>query len=59
MKIVGLAKDAPSLIAPLEHSGVLTGVHFFSPTTREPDGKHFRFHIEGRAEPYNKRPEQK
>jgi general secretion pathway protein L len=56
--IVGLAKDAPSLIAPLEHSGVLTGVHFFSPTTREPDGTHFRFHIEGRAEPYNRRPEQ-
>lgn len=57
MRIVGLAKDAPSLIAPLEHSGVLTGVHFFSPTTREPDGAHFRFHIEGRAEPYGKRPE--
>jgi general secretion pathway protein L len=53
-----LAKDAPSLIAPLEHSGAMTGVHFFSPTTREPDGSHFRFHIEGRAEPYNKRPEQ-
>jgi general secretion pathway protein L len=58
VRIVGLAKDAPSLIAPLEHSGVLTGVHLFSPTTREPDGTHFRFHIEGRAEPYNKRPEQ-
>ena len=58
VRIVGLAKDAPSLIAPLEHSGAMTGVHFFSPTTREPDGSHFRFHIEGRAEPYNKRPEQ-
>jgi general secretion pathway protein L len=57
VQIVGLAKDAPSLIAPLEHSGALTGVHFFSPTTREPDGAHFRFHIEGRAEPYNKPPE--
>ena len=58
VRIVGLAKDAPSLIAPLEHSGAMTGVHFSSPTTREPDGTHFRFHIEGRAEPYNKRPEQ-
>jgi general secretion pathway protein L len=58
LQIVGLAKDAPSLIAPLEHSGALTGVHFFSPTTREPDGTHFRFHIEGQAEPYSKRLEQ-
>lgn len=51
LRIVGLAKDAPPLIAPLEHSGVLTEVHFFSPTTREPDGTHFRFYIEGRAQP--------
>lgn len=51
LRIVGLAKDAPPLIAPLEHSGALTEVHFFSPTTREPDGAHFRFHIEGRAQP--------
>jgi general secretion pathway protein L len=51
LRIVGLAKDAPPLIAPLEHSRVLTEVHFFSPTTREPDGAHFRFYIEGRAQP--------
>lgn len=51
LRIVGLAKDAPPLIAPLEHSGALTEVHFFSPTTREADGAHFRFHIEGRAQP--------
>jgi len=51
LRIVGLAKDAPPLIAPLEHSGALTQVHFFSPTTREPDGAHFRFHIEGLAQP--------
>ncbi len=50
LRIVGLAKDAPPLIAPLEHSGALTQVHFFLPTTREPDGAHFRFHIEGRAQ---------
>ena len=57
VRIVGVAKDAPSLIAPLEHSGAMTAVHFSSPTTREPDGTHFRFHIEGRAQPYNKGPE--
>lgn len=49
--IVGLTSDAPSLIAPLEHSQILTGVHFFAPTTREPDGKHFRFYIEGQIQP--------
>lgn len=46
-RIVGLTSDAPSLIAPLEHSRILTDVHFSAPTTREPDGKRFRFHIEG------------
>jgi general secretion pathway protein L len=50
-RIVGLTSDAPSLIAPLEHSRILTDVHFFAPTTREPDGKHFRFSIEGRVQP--------
>jgi len=52
LHIVGLTTDAPPLIASLEHSGSLTGVRFFAPTTREPDGKHFRFHIEGRIEPH-------
>ena len=51
LRIVGLTTDAPPLIASLEHSGSLTGVHFFAPTTREPDGTHFRFHIESRVEP--------
>jgi general secretion pathway protein L len=49
--IVGLTSDAPSLIAPLEHSQILTDVHFSAPTTREPDGKHFKFSIEGRVRP--------
>jgi general secretion pathway protein L len=53
LRIVGLTTDAPPLIASLEHSGSLTGVHFFAPTTREPDGKQFRFHIEGRVEPHD------
>ena len=52
LRIVGLTSDAPPLIASLEHSGSLTGVHFFAPTTREPNGNHVRFHIEGRVEPH-------
>jgi general secretion pathway protein L len=52
LRIIGLTSDAPPLIASLEHSGSLTGVHFFAPTTREPDGNHFKFHIEGRVEPH-------
>jgi general secretion pathway protein L len=52
LRIVGLTSDAPPLIASLEHSGSLSSVHFFAPTTREPDGNHFKFHIEGRVEPH-------
>jgi general secretion pathway protein L len=51
LRIIGLTSDAPSLIAPLERSGHLTGVHFFAPTTRGPDGTLFRFHIEARVVP--------
>jgi general secretion pathway protein L len=51
LRIVGLTSDAPPLIASLERSGSLTDVHFFAPTTREENGNHFRFHIEGRVEP--------
>ncbi len=51
LRVIGLASDAPSLIAPLEHSGHLTDVHFFAPTTRGPDGSLFRFHIEARVVP--------
>jgi general secretion pathway protein L len=51
LRMVGLASDPPSLIAPLEHSGHLADVHFFAPTTRESDGALFRFHIEARVKP--------
>jgi general secretion pathway protein L len=54
LRIVGLADDAPSLIAPLEKSGHLTDVRFFAPTTRAADGKRFVFHIEARIEPHPK-----
>ena len=52
LRMVGLTSDAPSLVAPLEHSGHLTNVRFFAPTTRGTDGTLFRFHIEARVEPH-------
>ena len=51
LRVIGLANDAPSLIAPLQQSGHLADVRFFAPTTRGSDGTLFRFHIEGRIEP--------
>jgi general secretion pathway protein L len=51
LRMIGLASDAPSLIAPLERSGHFTDVHFFAPTTRGPDGSLFRFHIEAQVVP--------
>jgi general secretion pathway protein L len=54
LRMIGLANDAPALLAPLEQSGHLTGVHFSTPTTRGPDSKSFRFSIEAHVEPRNK-----
>jgi len=54
LRMTGLADDAPGLLAPLEQSGHLTGVHFFAPTTRGPDAKSFRFSIEAHVEPRSK-----
>jgi general secretion pathway protein L len=54
LRMIGLADDAPALLAPLEQSGHLTGVHFFAPTTRGPDAKSFRFSIEAHVEPRSK-----
>jgi len=51
LRLAGSASDVPGLLAPLEQSGHLTGVHFFAPTTRSPDGKSFRFSIEAHVEP--------
>jgi Tfp pilus assembly protein PilN len=54
LRMIGLANDAPSLIAPLEHSGHLTDVHFFAPTTRGVKDTLFRFNIEAHVEPHFK-----
>ena len=51
LRIMGLAGDAPALLAPLERSDHLTDVHFFAPTARGQDGKLFRFSIEAHVEP--------
>jgi general secretion pathway protein L len=51
LRIVGLAEDAPALLAPLEKSEHMTDVHFVAPTSRGPDGKLFRFSIEAHVEP--------
>jgi general secretion pathway protein L len=59
LRIIGLANDAPSLIAPLEHSGHLSDVRFFAPTARGPDGKLFRFNIEAHVEPHFRMAESK
>jgi general secretion pathway protein L len=52
LRIVGLADDAPSLIAPLERSGHFKDVHFFAPTTRDSNGSRYVFHIEASVEPH-------
>jgi general secretion pathway protein L len=52
LRIMGLAEDAPAVIAPLERSGHMSDVHFVAPTARGPDGKLFRFSIEARVEPH-------
>lgn len=51
LRVIGNADDAPGLLAPLEQTGHLSNLHFFAPTTRGPDGRQFRFHIEARVEP--------
>lgn len=51
LRIIGLADDAPGLLAPLEKSKHMTDVRFFAPMARGPDGKLFRFSIEARVQP--------
>jgi general secretion pathway protein L len=53
LRLTGIAADVPGLLAPLERSGHLTGVHFSAPATRGSDGK-FRFSIEAQVEPHIK-----
>jgi len=46
LRLVGVTRDAPSLIALIEQSGRFTQATFFAPTTRSPSDQGERFHIE-------------
>jgi general secretion pathway protein L len=51
MQVVGVTRDAPSLVRLIEQSGHFTRATFFAPTTRSPTENGERFHIEAHIEP--------
>jgi general secretion pathway protein L len=51
LRVVGITRDAPSLIGLIEQSARFTRATFFAPTTRAPADPGERFHIEARIEP--------
>ena len=53
LQIVGITRDAPSLIPLIEQSPHFTRATFYAPTTRAPSDPGERFHIETRVEPKN------
>ena len=53
LQIVGITRDAPSLIPLIEQSQHFTRATFYAPTTRSPSDPGERFHIETRVEPKN------
>jgi general secretion pathway protein L len=56
LQIVGITRDAPSLIPLIEQSQHFTRATFYAPTTRSPSDPGERFHIEVRVEPKNTNP---
>jgi general secretion pathway protein L len=46
LRLIGITRDAPSLIGLIERSGRFTRASFFAPTTRSPSNTGDRFHIE-------------
>jgi len=51
LRLVGVTRDAPSLIGLIERSARFTGATFFAPTTRSPSDPGERFHIEAHIQP--------